>query len=203
MLITIKSDTLTPELRRLLAAAKRPKPIWMAGGKTLQVEIVKHLKMLQARGNAKGWPAQRFFSGKADSVAKNVGRPDGQENRVSVTIADPRFVHRITGGKVVPKRGKYLAIPLTAEAYAAGGKGSIKSSMPGLFVVKSPNGLFLVREESSGKGKAKTSSLTPLFKLLRSVTHRPHPEELPDVEKIRPLVDAAMIAEAKRQFGAQ
>lgn len=205
MLVSITKDTLTPELQRLLAAAKRPRTIWEAGGKSLQVEISAHLRRLQARGNAKGWPSQKFFAGKATSVEKHVGQPATTDKAAVVTISDPRFVHRITGGTVTPKRGKYLAIPLTAEAYAKAGKGSIRSSMPGLFVVKFPRGLYLVREEATtvpGKGKTTSLRLLPLFKLVSKVTHRPHPEELPDVNKLALTVQAQMVRAAEILFKA-
>ncbi len=211
--IIIKRDTITPELQRLFATTKNPRAIMEAGAKTVQVEISRHLRQLQARGNKKGWPPQRFFAGRSTSVEKNVGISSLTDRSATITIADPRFVHRIQGGQVTAKRRKFLAIPLTAEAYAAQGKGSIKESMPGLFVVKFKRGLYLVREtgektRNGATGKRKFGLIQrlrifPLFKLVRSVTQKPHPEELPDPNQLSQAAAAAMLAAGKLLFKAK
>lgn len=205
MRIALTKNTSTPELKRILGKVERPRAIYQAGAKTVQVEISQHLKRLQARGNKKGWPAQKFFAGKATSVERNVGIASVTAKGAIITIADPRFVHRITGGTVTAKRSKMLAIPLTAEAYAASGKGSIKESMPGLKVVKLPRCVYLVREQATKvKGsKIKTLRIIPLFKLVRSVTHNPHPEEMPDEKVLSTKARDAMFTAAKLIFKAE
>lgn len=201
-MLTLQRDTMTPELQRLAAQMQRPRAVLEAGAKTLQVEISRHLRRLQARGNVKGWPPQKFFAGKATSVEKRVGLAELTDVRAVVTIADPRFVHRITGGRVTAKRAKYLAIPLTAEAYAKAGKGSIRESMPGLKVIQFKRGLYLCRETSERRthqatGSVKRARLFPLFKLVRSVTHRPHPEEMPNLAELSATTGAAMLKAAR------
>lgn len=205
MRITLTQNTITPELKRILGEVKRPRALYQAGAKTVQVEISQHLKRLQARGNKKGWPSQKFFAGKATSVERNVGIASVTDKGAVITIADPRFVHRITGGPVTAKRGKMLAIPLTAEAYAVSGKGSIKESMPGLKVVKLPRGVYLVREQATKvKGsKIKSLRVIPLFKLVRSVTHKPHPEEMPDEKVLSAKARDAMLLAAQLLFKAE
>jgi hypothetical protein len=201
-------DTFTPDLARIIVELRRSRFLLEAGAKSVQKEISDHLKRLQARGNVKGWPPQHFFAGRPASVERHVGIPVLTDTQAEVVIADPRFVHRIEGGTVVPKRKKYLAIPLTAEAYAAAGKGSIRESMPGLKVIKFPSGLFLVREleerttqGATGRrkyGPVKRIRLIALFKLLRSVTHNPHPEELPDAAALGRVAETAMDKAARR-----
>ncbi len=66
----------------------------------MQIVIWAHLDRLQARGNENGWPSQKFFAGKQTSVRKNMGISSPTDSGAVVTIADPRFVHRITGGTV-------------------------------------------------------------------------------------------------------
>jgi len=210
MRIAITKDTITPELERLIRTAKNARPLFQAAGKATQVEISAHLRRLQARGNARGWPPQLFFAGKSTSVEKNVGIAYLSDKRVIVQIADPRFVHRIEGGTVIAKRKKNLAIPLTAEAYAASGKGSLVESMPGLKVIKLPRGVYLCREieEPITRGatggrkfnRIKVRRVIPLFKLVRSVTHRPHPEELPDAARLATAARNAMTTAAKLLF---
>lgn len=210
MRLRITKNTATPALYTLLTNAKRPRALFEAGAKAWQKEISDHLKRLQARGNAKGWPSQKFFYGKATSVERRVGIASITDKSCEVVIADPRFVHRIRGGTVTPKRKKFLAIPLTAEAYAASGKGSIKESMPGLKVIKFKRGLYLVRETAEktrngalGRNKygpIQRIRVIPLFKLVRSVTHRPHPEELPEYTRLAEVAHHAMFLAAVRLF---
>jgi hypothetical protein len=194
MTIKLDKNTITPELRRLMAQVRAPAPIFQAGAKAIQVAISKHLKALQARPNAKGWPPQYFFAGGPASVERNVGIAKVSNAGAEITIADPRFVHRITGGVVSAKRRKLLAIPLTAEAYAASGKGSIRHAFPGLKVLKLPKGVFLVREvlEKRGKGKLSRLLIRPLFRLVPSVTHRPHPDERPPTTDLAAAARKAM-----------
>jgi hypothetical protein len=208
--ISITKNTLTPELVRLINEAKRPRALFQAGAKTVQVEISKHLRRLQARGNDKGWPSQKFFAGKATSVERQVGVAAITDRGALITIADARFVHRIQGGTVTAKRTRMLAIPLTAEAYAAAGKGSIKESMPGLKVIVMKGAAYLVREKAGNRndkgqftGGSGEVRLIPLFKLVRSVTHRPHPEELPDEKILSRAAQAAMFTAAKILFQAK
>lgn len=211
MRILLKSDTITPDLKRLLANAQRPKALWQAGAKSVQAEISAHLRRLQAKGNAKGWPSQKFFAGGRDSVNTHVGVSALTDTGAVVTIADPRFVHHVEGGTVTPKRKKYLAIPLTAEAYAASGRGSIIESLPNLKVVKFPRGLFLVREVGTKTKRGATGGrkynqvqslrLIPLFKLVKRVTHRKHPDALPNPADLQDKAYQDMELAAKRLFG--
>lgn len=213
MFIGLTKDTVTPELQRIVEAAKRPRALMQAGAKSVQKEISDHLRKLQARGNKKGWPSQRFFAGRPTSVEKKVGISQITNMGFTVTIADPRFVHRIQGGPVTPKRTKYLAIPLTAEAYAKSGKGSIKESMPGLFVVKFKRGLYLVKEVAErtragatggrATNRIKRLRVFPMFKLVKSVTHRAHPEEMPDKAKLVASAQTAMRTAAELLFRAK
>lgn len=203
MNISITKDTITPELARLLAAVQRPRALYAAGAKAVQVQISEHLRRLQARGNKMGWPAQKFFAGKSTSVEKRVGISRLDDTGAVVTIADPRFVHRIEGGTVKPKRRKYLAIPLTDGAYAKANQGSIRESLPGLVLIKTPKGLLLVMSKASGRGKSKTVKIIPMFKLVRSVTHAPHPDEMPPLDQLSTAARNAMFAAAKLLFKAR
>ena len=198
--ISLTKDTITPELQRLLAAAKHPKSILGAGAKSVQKGIVKHLVDLQGRGNVHGWPSKHFFSGGPDSVRKHVGVASLTDTSAVITIADARFVHRIEGGTITAKRAKMLAIPLTAEAYAASGKGTLRQSMPGLVIVKTPKGAYLAMP-TAGRGKGK-DSLRFLFKLVPAVTTKPHPGDMPDAQKLGETARVDMMRAAEILFKA-
>ena len=195
MRITLKSDTIRPDLQKKIKALSRPRSVYEAGAKAVQKGISAHLKKLQASGNEMGWPSQGFFAGSKNSVEKNVGISKLTDQGAIITIADPRFVHRITGGTVRPKRRKFLAIPLTAAAYALAGQGSIRTSAPGLKVFGKRK-LYLAVE--------KGDRIELWFALVKSVTHRPHPEDAPDEAVLAATAGSAMtraadlLLEAKR-----
>lgn len=210
MVIRITKNGISPNAYRILNTVKRPLVLLRAGAKAMQVELSAHLRKLQARGNKKGWPSQRFFAGGPDSVERRVGMGEITDKRAEVIIADPRFVHRIGGGTVRAKRKKNLAIPLTAEAYAASGKGSIKESMPGLKVIVFKRGVYLCREveertTNGARGRNKFGPIKrirvlPLFKLVRQVTHQPHPADAPDPIRLAAVAESAMLTTAKTIF---
>ncbi len=192
MNIKLDRDTITPELQRLMKDVKRPIVVMQAGAKTVQVELSKHLKRLQSRGNKKGWPTQHFFANGPTSVERRLGVNQVTDTGAIITIADPRFVHRIEGGTVRPKRRQWLAIPLTAAAYALSGKGSIRESMPGLKVWRFKRGLFIVRELGESRGKISRVRVILMFKLVKSVTHSPKPDEKPDEKQLGAAAGKAM-----------
>ena len=84
-------DTLTPDLVRLAQSARHPVSLYGAGAKAIQKGIIDDLTKLQARGNAKGWPSQKFYSGGPNSVRKHVGgaRLDEDLAALDVLAAGP------------------------------------------------------------------------------------------------------------------
>jgi hypothetical protein len=190
MQFSLTKDTMTPSLKRKLARAEHPRVMMEAGAKAVQVDITKHLRTLQARGNEMGWPSQKFFAGGPNSVEKNVGIASVTDKSAVITIADPRFIHRITGGTVTAKRAGALTVPLTAEAGALSGKGSLRQSAPWLKLIKTPKGAFLVKVFAARAPEF-------MFLLLKSVTHSPHPNEAPDVKRLAEKAGSAMMKAAR------
>ncbi len=195
MKFTLQRDTMTPGMRSLLARCKRPAVVVQAGAKAVQVAISQHLRALQARPNQSGFAHRRFFAGRPDSVERNVGTSRLSPNEAVVSIADPRFVHRIKGGLVRPKRAKNIAIPLTEEANRASGKGSIKESLPGLRPAVIKGNKYLVRDLPNGKVEV-------LFRLKPWVLHSEHPEELPPQDELIAAADRGFETAARRLVGA-
>jgi hypothetical protein len=191
MEISLTHDAVTPDLKRLLAEVSRPRVLIEAGAKTVQVEIVKHLRKLQARGNQMGWPSQGFFAGGRESVERNVGIAKISDDGALITIADLRFVHRLKGGPVSPKRAKRLAIPLRPEAYALAGQGTLRQSAPQLRLRRGQLGLM-----KGGQWEA-------WFQLVKRVSHKPHPADAPDPAALAKAAHAAMKKVADRLLAAK
>lgn len=207
MIIRLKPvrDELRGDLERFKAAGRSTLPLLQAGAKAVQVEISEHLRELQNRGNARGWPSRKFFAGGADSVERRVGVAEMTPSEARVVVADPRFLHRIEGGPITPKRRKRLAIPLTAAAYAAGGKGTVREAMPGLQLMVRGKALFLGIARESGKGPrgGKKWVWIPHFLLAKIVTTRPHPEEAPDESLLSARALEAMKRAARLLMGRE
>ena len=122
MAITLSiTDRATPILREKIAALVNTRPLMAACGKRVQIEIVNWFRSRQQEGNRHGWTDRNFWFGNSTkSASKNVKLEEVTPIGATVHIDDPRVAHKIKGGTIRAKRGKYLAIPLTAEAYAAG-----------------------------------------------------------------------------------
>lgn len=183
----IVKDTATPALDASLKKLKSPRPLLQAAGKAVEVTLRDHFKARQAEGNKKGWPSRGFWYGEPDSVATALALDKVTDTAATVVVADRRFVHKVTGGTIQAKRSKFLAIPLRAEAYALGGKGSLRESQPDLFPIRiggKSGRLFLAKKQGN--------SFRAWFRLVRQVTQKPDPKALPDPAAITTSVEKAV-----------
>lgn len=163
-------------------------------GKRLEYLLREHFADKQAQGNKQGWSDVGFWDG-TSGVAQKTVLTDVSASNATVTIADPRLAHKISGGRITAKRGKNLAIPLTEEARDAATKGRIRDTMPGLFCIRTAKGPWLVRsrfENVAGKTIAR-NRLEFLFKLTPSVNQDPDNTAMPNdaaVERgLQPILD--------------
>ena len=113
--LSIDVDDVSPAVRRLLPCVQ-PETLMKIGGKRLEMEVRKHFQDLDRRPNKRGWPSRHFWRGIARSTALDL--VTRQTARVAIT--DPAFWGKVKDTKIKPKRGRFLAIPATAAAYAAG-----------------------------------------------------------------------------------
>jgi hypothetical protein len=84
-------------------------------------EMQDHLREYDAdHPNKMNWPRSHFVQGLSDDIQLDESSVTAEGAKIT---ASPEFFHRLIGGDVSPKRGKNLAIPARAEAYAAGSPG--------------------------------------------------------------------------------
>lgn len=102
------------EFRRIAAALDHPRPMFAEAGKHTEVAQRQHFRQRDAEGNANGWPSRHFFLRQGRDVTSVTAVSD---QGATVTVASVEMRHKLDGGDVSPKRGKYLAIPKTQEAY--------------------------------------------------------------------------------------
>jgi hypothetical protein len=155
------------DLERIAARLERPRAFFAEAGQHLSNTLRNHFRTLDARGNKHGWPSRHFFLRQGrDATALTAISETGAE----VTVASPEMAHKLDGGTVTPKRGQYLAIPNTAEAYQV---------WP-----RNWQGDRLFRPR--GKNYLATSdgqTLTIQYFLVRQATHEPDPDVLPDLDR--------------------
>ena len=102
------------------------------------------------RGVANGWSQMMPTATKAEFVNKAIG-----------------FSHKVTGGKITPKRAKMLTIPVIPQAHGLTARTFSKTIAP-LFRVKNA----LVMSTPDG-------GIKPVFALKKSVTQAPWKDALP------------------------
>jgi hypothetical protein len=113
--ITVTQDDLSPAIRRLISAID-PARLMQVAGKRLEIEMRKHFLDLDRRPNKRGWPSRHFWS----RISKSTALGAVSRDSATVSVSDPAFWAKKQGATIRPKRGKFLAIPATAAAYAAG-----------------------------------------------------------------------------------
>jgi hypothetical protein len=178
------TDGITPELNELTKQIGDSRSIAAACGKRLEVELRAHFSALDKKPNAKGWPKRHFWN---RQVRNTISITSITSTTATVTIASPELVHRINGGTIRPKRGKTLAIPANAEAYKAGSPREANADQLDYLPLHQGNlvGALIRRFQSIIKRTKNGSSGKMVggdvwYWLVRSVTTKPHPEELPN-----------------------
>lgn len=192
--ITIR-DQASSALQRLAASLSAgPRRTLMAAvGGRVRRRLQRHFRAREMSGESKrarkGWRSKHFWAG----VERATAVTQISSNSVTVSIASPALSQKIHGGTITPKRGRYLAIPLRAEAYA---KGSPREwdlqatrSENRLVAIRSRRGSLFLAQVGDGyqAGALGGRGIRAQYLLVRSVTQRPDPAAMPS--------DAALIAE--------
>jgi hypothetical protein len=181
-------DRLPPDLNQMLSDLRSPEPM-QAAGQGVVALLREHFREAErTRPNRRGWPRQHFWA----QFARRVSLGPTTPARAIVQIQDPQGAlrHKIDGGTITPKRGRALAIPLTAEAYKKGAQARIRDAFPEAFVMRTKKGAWIVRAkfQTRGTGRRKKGiqgqRLEFLFKLVPRVTHSADPRALPDESAI-------------------
>lgn len=70
--------------------------------------------------NKNSWPRAHYVKGLSDDIQIDEAGVSAEGAQIT---ASPELFHKLNGGDISPKRGKYLAIPAGPQAYAAGSPG--------------------------------------------------------------------------------
>lgn len=176
-------DTVTSELNRIAKVVGNPRKVLAACGKELEIGLRDHFATLEARGNKKGWQSKHFWN---RQVAQHTALTSVTNTEAVVTVDSPEYVHKITGGTIVPKRGRALALPANEQAYAAGSPRELGSDFLQYVPIKANSNLigFLKERSHSDLESKQQRGGRVWYWLLKKVTHRPDPNARPNMPKL-------------------
>jgi len=114
------------------------------------------------RDIAEGWTVQASDAGGA-----------------TVTNTSPLFLHKLNGGTITPRKGKYLTIPMVPEARGLSVAGYQATTGRRLFRLRGSGARALFEKTGNAPGNGGRSSLRAVFALATSATQRPWPGTMP------------------------
>lgn len=192
--VTVVRDTATPALRDLVNRVTPPRLLLVRLGKRLEILLRKYFAERGRAGNFKtrrrGWPTQHFWDRR---IRNATAFTMATNEEAKIVIADPAFMTHYRGGTIRPREKKALAIPLQAAAY---GKQPSSGLIPGLFLLRTKKGAYLVAY-GDGEGRSRKgvqrATLHFYYKLMKSVTVPKDPNALPSDD----VINTALLAEAQ------
>lgn len=189
--MNVKSDdfrAVEQLVNELFEGVAKPAGALKIAGRTVQNSLKKHFARRNQVTNKKGWKRQYFWQQIADSVQLAT-----TDTSATVVVNDPRFLLKVFGGVVRPKRAKALAIPLKEEFYGVNPSTFPKDKF---ILVKSKQGqnLGLLAE------KQPDGSLRLAYVLRKIATHKPDSNALPPLDDILAGVQKAVLDYRDREI---
>jgi hypothetical protein len=115
MIDIIIRDQASPELTELQSVLE-PGKIMKVLGKTAEVNLRQHFEDRGREPNKQGWRSNNFWA----RIRSATALAEVSDDEATVAIADPAINQKVYGGTITAKRARMLALPASAEAYAAG-----------------------------------------------------------------------------------
>lgn len=151
------------------------------------------------------WRGDHYISGQFSGQFQKQVAEDWQEpvmrsnNEAAVVNTDPYLSHKITGGTILPIKGRYLTIPLISEAKGLSPREYEGFTGETLFFAKThgPGGGGVLAHnvlQTKGRGKG-VFNIVPVYALATSVTQEPWPGAMPPLEDIQAVLDKAFAIE--------
>ena len=197
MTITVE-DHATPAIQAMVARLSNRRPLMQAMGKSAEVALRAHFTRRDSEGNKHGWPSKHFWS---RVVRKMTAYQGATETEATVTVASSEFAHKVTGGTITPSKGKYLAIPLTARAYAVGRPALWPGGRSALTFIKTGRAAILVEAYHQRLGKRNQGKMlggAPQYILVKSARQAADPRSLPSNSEL-----SAKVTETARDYLAR
>lgn len=161
------------------------RPILAAAAGAVADGVRRHFLARNAEPNRKGWPKRNFWTREG---ANHTAVGLVTDAAAVVQVSSAAIAHKLTGGTIRPGPGRRaLAIPLTAEASAAGS--------PRLGVL---DGLFRPRGTRILATRGAGGRLVPQYALAAKVTQAADPRTLPPARDLQQAAVRAADAAVER-----
>ena len=205
--ISINQNTASPALAELLANLRNPRPVLEVGANAIKRTLQDWFRSKPR--NSKGWPSRGFWRSQSRATAVQ----SVTDTEAVVSVSDPdhpgAIAHRLSpNNPVTPKRGKYLALPVIAEAYAAGSPREGGAGVPLALIIRRISG----RVRAVGIGEdVRTSKRTGRqyavgrmwYSLVTQVSHSPDSTAIPSQDTLAASARLAMSAFLTTRYGAR
>ncbi len=145
--------------------------------------------------NKRSWPTTNFWADAARGTSWQPVDTGGKDVAIVISINKIGVRQRWKGGVIAPVRASALAIPISPVSY-----GHVPKDFPGLFLLKTKKGAYLVtrgetitkaskfavkgRKAGGNKSRQLKADLIFLFKLVGSVTQKPDPSCIPTGDQL-------------------
>ena len=207
---TTVTDYATPVLKTALEGLTSRRPLLVSLAGAVKQTLRGHFRMRQAgdsRRKRKGWESRYFWSGsRGQSVEEQTQVGAVTRDTATVVIASSAFAQKLHGGTITPKRGKYLALPLRAEAYAAGSprewdNATLRSELR-LVLIRSKRGTLFLAQVGLGEfgGAFGASGIRAQYLLVRKVEQKADANALPPQATIDAVIDEKTLAYVERRL---
>ena len=167
------TDNATPAVKRVIDSLDAParERLSKVLGEGLVTDLSKWFASKAREPNRRGWPKRGFWARIRRATALDYADATGAQ----VAISDPAIRLKVYGGTVRPKEAKWLAIPMTAEAYKAERPGLMVQPLFPLMI----GGRLMLADTDD-----KSDDLTVHWLLVKSTTHKPDPTALPTKQQM-------------------
>jgi hypothetical protein len=214
MIITGNDGRVIADLTALSAQIQRPQRLLKVLAYQLVVDLKSHFLMRNAEANKHGWPSKNFWKKEGVEGANKTAISSLTDTEAVVSVASPAIAFKTHGGTILPKRGKYLAIPASAQAYAAGSPRELDENflqfipirrggkLGGILVTRAHTKLVYARSGNIKKG-ANVKAGTLWYYLVKSTDHQADPRALPPDSDINDSLYNTATEEVARQIAEQ
>jgi hypothetical protein len=179
-IITINLSAVRAELKRQAVTLSDGNALTVAA-RAIENKLKKHFAANNQKPNKMGYTKTNLW---ADIRNATHSRRDG--SGAIIEVNHPAMNLKVYGGKIVPKRGKAIAIPINPAAY---GRSPRTFPADSLFMLKSKGGNPILARKVDPQSKV----LEAMYLLLTSTYVPPDPHALPPEAEIQDAgVEAAM-----------
>lgn len=190
--IQIDSQGAIARLKTAVESATRPDAVLKVAGREGANRLRAHFRRLdREKPNKMGARREHFWL----QVGRSITQPkvDAPRGRITISITDPRFAQKLYGGVIRAKRGRFLTIPVSREAYGRSASVFEREEGVNLVFIRQRNRALL----ASVRG---VDRLQVEYILTPQVRQERDPDALPDLDTLAGQIADRAATTAARQM---